>query len=445
MLRTTLALVAAALSLLGPSTIFAQEPARRDLTGTVSDESGIAIAHATVRTWQAWPIHGISYYCPGCYADCGKLVQADEDGRWCITSVDASLQFTVLATAEGFIPAITRKHDPADGPLHITLKRRDASLLRPAQVVRGRVLGSDGNPLEGAVVEPEMVWWGGWKSGSGGAVAGLDPMAVTNDKGEFALAYKDDCDGMDLRVEAPAHAQALFKRTASGTEARDLRLVFGVTIRGRLVKDGEPAHGIEVGVCSVDRSSDANFERHTIGTGVTGKFEFANLNPGRDYVVYPLMDSARKLGSGVPRRVHAGADKSTADAGDLALAPGHRVAGRVQMPAGASLALPAKVMLSGELAWDSQAVDVKPDGTFELSEVPTGVYELNVIMKGFEPSERNASFCGAQRLMGKVDRDIDLVCLMSPAGTSGRSGITSTEAPLRGYEDAIPAQPPAPK
>src|SRR5712671_7444020 len=93
MARLIFALLAAALSLVAaPSAPGQDEPARRDFTGTVSDEAGNPVPLATVHIWQAWPVRGVAYYCPGCYADCGKTARADDDGRYAISSVDASLQ-----------------------------------------------------------------------------------------------------------------------------------------------------------------------------------------------------------------------------------------------------------------------------------------------------------------------------------------------------------------
>jgi hypothetical protein len=362
------------------------------------------------------------------------MVQADEDGRYAISSVDASMQYALVIAAEGFAPAISPLHDPADGPLHMRLVRRPIDSLRPAQRIKARVLGADGRPLEGAAVEPGTIYQGGWKGQHPGSDPGVDLLAVTNARGEFVLAAKDAADGMDLVVRAPDHAQMLFPRIATDGGAPDLRLITGAAIRGHVLKDGQPVPRVEVGLCTAEPRA-TNPERHWLRSGPAGEFEFLNLNPDRDYFVYVGMESARDLGAAVPRTVHAGADKSWIDAGDLELSAGHRLAGRIAMPAGAAIPHTAALFLSDTRTDDLQSTEIKPDGSFALTQIPAGVYSLGVAMVGYQPSPRNPSYSGGHRLMGKITGDLDsFVILMEPAATPSSSDARTIDAPLKSYE-----------
>jgi hypothetical protein len=67
--------------LIGAQTVIAEPTAR--LSGRVLSD-GKPVPGASVMVNRAWPIKGLSYYCPGCYLDCGKSAKTNELGEWSI-------------------------------------------------------------------------------------------------------------------------------------------------------------------------------------------------------------------------------------------------------------------------------------------------------------------------------------------------------------------------
>ncbi len=174
------------------------------LTGKVSDSDGKPVAGAMVMIWAAGVKHGYSTYCPGCYADCGKRAVTDDAGSFAIAHVDPELRFRLLVVREGYAPVFVEKVDPFGGPSAVKLSRR-SSPDDAHRVVHGHVVGPRGEPLAGAVVEAEAVAYqdkNGNDSRTWGAPKGLDPLAVTNELGDFEIAYAKPASSITVMVRA---------------------------------------------------------------------------------------------------------------------------------------------------------------------------------------------------------------------------------------------------
>jgi hypothetical protein len=89
-------------------------------------------------------------------------------------------------------------------------------------------------------------------------------------------------------------------------------------------------------------------------------------------------------GAAVRKIVNVAGDKTTTDAGTLAVQPGRRIAGTVVVPEGATIPPHTQIMLSLTVDSDSQRVEVRPDGTFSFEGVPPGGAELYVRIPGLE-------------------------------------------------------------
>ena len=104
--------------------------------------------------------------------------------------MDPDLIFRLLAVAEGYTPSFLPKQaDPAAGPVTFTLTPHDLDKRDAALVLRGRVLDEDGKPVPQAVVEP--YGFGKGNTTHFGRLKGFDPLAVTNNKGEFRLGVPE--------------------------------------------------------------------------------------------------------------------------------------------------------------------------------------------------------------------------------------------------------------
>jgi hypothetical protein len=407
-MRTTL--LVAALAVLGS---IARADAPR-LAGRVVDEQGAPLGGARVLLYTAAVRVGTSPMCPSCWADCAKSATTSADGAFHIDALDPQLVFRVLVVAEGFKPTFVEKVDPAAGPVRATLARFPAD-LDPQKVIRGKVSDAHGKPVVGATVSPIGAKVGGrrWY----GQVNGVDSVAVTNAAGEFMIVCDTAGTALDLEVEARGLASARVPLLGAGETPHALTLGDGATVNGRLVRDGKPLAGVEVGLVSADRGMEQFAGPYRVGTDAEGRFSFTNVMPDRAYVLYGAMSAMAGHGAVEVKTVSVAGHGSTADAGVLGVGPSHRVAGRVVLSDGKPLPAGTRVMLSRDSAWDSQIAEAGPDGRFAFEGVPPELVNLGVTVRGYHVSEANASLdrLNGLSLMGLVDGDVtDLTVQLDP-------------------------------
>ncbi|MGD0815574.1 MAG: hypothetical protein ABSA83_18430 [Verrucomicrobiota bacterium] len=390
--------------------------ARPDLTGSVTGKGGALLpVPATVFIDTAGPRSGSSTFCPSCYADCVKQSRTDANGGFKIESLDPQLIFRILAVAKGYQPQYASKVDPAKGaPVKIELEPIDSGNAAPECSLRGRVVNAKGAPIEGAVVERQGVETkdGG---GSWGSLPGIDPLAVTDEKGEFLITSKKPFEMMTVKVTARMYADKHFQKLASGATRHELVMTEGAALTGRVLLDGKPLPDVSVGVSAVDRTAGNYLGHFEIGTDARGGFMFVNLPPDADFHVYTLMSTMGKFGSVAPRQVHTGKDGETTDAGDLVAGPAHRLAGRVALSDGRPVPADTRLLISRQGAWDSLQVTLDKDGSFDVTGVPSENISLSVRTAGYHVSGRNLSVdqLNPFQLIGRVDRDItNLVFLL---------------------------------
>src|SRR6266581_1678295 len=255
--RDAIAAIAASLLVIPVHSLAAD---RLTLTGKVTDAAGKPLDHATVMVYEAGVKQGYSTVCPSCYADCGKRALTDSAGKFTISSISPDLFFELLIVHEGYLPTFLRRVDPAKPAPTAALHRRE-SVTDARRVLRGLVVDTRRRPIRDAVVQPQGIlaetpvgMWGPLF----GSIPGLEPVAVTNDKGEFELGHVKPFDAMVLQVEARGMAPKIFTSLASGTERHTLAVTEGATIRGRFLQSGKPVPNAEVGLIARKHGWGAN-------------------------------------------------------------------------------------------------------------------------------------------------------------------------------------------
>ncbi len=436
MLARPTVLACVACSFLSPLAGHAQEN-RPGISGVVRDDAGAPVAGATVYVWTAGVKVGYSTFCPGCYADCGKHDAADEQGHFQIDSLDPELTFKLLAVAEGHQPTFVPRVDPAKGEaIAIALPRRAAEPADSLRVLRGRIVDAEGEPIATAAVEAEMVMWRdeqGQLTGRGGAVEGLDPVAITNEQGEFVLTYKDPTVTWTIEVEARGFARRIIPDLAAGATIHEIQLQRGSAIVGRLVHDGKPVPGAQVGIAHTDRIFPNWLGEETIGTDADGRFVFVNVPAGTEWAVYGTMNSVRHLGGTDASVIRTGADETETDVGDVTITPAFRLSGRVVLEDGEPIPPGMRIFISRDSARDSQSADLPADGSFHFAGLPRDGYSIGASIKGYRHSRANPRL--AWSIEGLIDRDIDgFVILMEP-GQEDFNGLSAGKfkgVPLQG-------------
>jgi hypothetical protein len=202
----------------------------------------------------------------------------------------------LLVVRNGYTAAFVERVDPARGSATAALVPR-AAVDDAARVVRGRVVDTHGRPLRDVVVLPQGV-----ETVSAGCIYfttnGLEPVAVTNAKGEFELAYKEKAKGIMLRVEARGMATR-FIAVPTGAEPKTITVSEGAVIRGRLVHRGKPVAGAEIGLIAQDTGAFGMHLKITgnpypevrIGTLADGSFVIPNVPVPVEWYLYGTMES----------------------------------------------------------------------------------------------------------------------------------------------------------
>lgn len=406
-----------------------------DLSGVVKTKDGKPAA-ATVFIYTAAPKEGVGILCPSCYADCRKRAITDAQGWFKIEDLDPALIFRVLVVAEAHQPEFVTKVDPANGPLDVRLKAVSGGETLDKQL-RGKVSDAKGNPVVGAVVNIRGVTRG--ESTRFGGNPNVDPVAVTDSKGHFVFHSTEPFDAAGIDVEAPLLAKRVFRSLATGGQVHELKLGEGVSIKGRLLKDGDPVGRVQVGVAGAERRSEVFLGDYVVGTDADGRFLFVNMPPRSQFYAYGIMQSLGLKGTMRARSIKTGDDESELDLGDIELTRSYTVAGRVKLTDGGTIPEKTRLLLSRSQAWDTLQATLTDDGAFRFGGVPPEAVSLSVRVKGYRLTDRNGSFDPGNpfRLEGRVNGHIqDLTIEMEPGEPQNfRASVAGLEdEPLRGIE-----------
>jgi hypothetical protein len=403
------------ITLILASSFFSLATDRAVITGTVSDNLGKPLKDATVMVWHAGVKKGYSTYCPSCYRDCGKRTMTDAAGSFTIVNLDPELWFELLVVRDGYTPTFIEKVDPAiAGPRAVSLTQR-ATVNDPTRVVRGRVVDSHGRALRDAVVLPEGVTTqiNGGNHSIYGTIKGLDPIAVTDSRGRFDLAYSQEASGMMLQVEARGMATKLVA-VPTGAKRQTITVFDGAAIRGRLLNQGKPVAGAEVGLIAQDKGGFGDnlkivgnpYPEVRIGTQDDGSFLIPNVPVPVAWYVYAKMESIASLGATNPVETSTVHNGELLNVDDLEIVPGHQLRGRVTLSDGAGIPDGMRITIAPDRVWDSQTVLIGPDGTFGFRSLPTGKYEIFPSVRGYRLQNKQRT------IEIIIDKDIDTFALV---------------------------------
>jgi hypothetical protein len=441
--RLTARICLSSLCLLLAGLGLAEEPiSKPDLSGTIRDEIGRPLPGATVFIYTAAPKDGPGILCPSCYVDCGKQATTGADGRFRIEDLDPELLLRVLVVGKGYQPEFVPNVDPAEQVVDVTLKPVSAG-EEPNQRMRGRVVDAEGHPVPGAVVRVRGVTRG--SSTRYGGNPDIDPVAVTDDAGAFVIHGREPFDAVGVNIEARGLAKRSFERLSTGDILHELTLTEGVSVAGRVLHEGEPLAGVEIGVAGADRSAGIFVGDFSVGTDDDGRFLFVNLPPRTDYYMYGIMRSLGERGAIPARAFRSEEDGSLFEFGDLTLQPGFKVEGRIRLADGEAVPENTRVLLARQQAWDSIETIADTEGRFRFAGVPAESISLTARVPGYTYSLRNASLdtLNPFRLIGRVHADkTDLIVELEPGDgreSMGGSSQALRQEPLRGAEAADPA------
>ncbi|MBL9137920.1 MAG: hypothetical protein JNK85_18790 [Verrucomicrobiales bacterium] len=411
-----------------------------DLNGRVMGAGGIPVVGAEVLVHTAGPRVGTSGLCPSCYPDCRKRVTTDATGAFEIEALDDSLLFRLLVVAKDHVPVFVAKVDPGAGAVEARLERVDWGSIPAERRIQGRLLGPEGEPVADATVSVEGVELS--QGTRWGAVSEVDPLAVTDKAGAFALATKEPLKAVHALVEAPNLAKQ-WMRLVPGRVAMG-RLRTGVRVSGRVIAGTTPVTNVIIGIAGASRRAGEWMGSFNAMTDAHGEFTVANLPANLEYFVYGMMDSFRDRGAVVTRKFRLGVDGSESNVGELKVVNAHRVAGRIRLSNGGKVPARTRLWFAREEAWDAIQVELDDQGRFEIKGVPPEAVSLGLHLQGYRMAQKNPNLDWLNgKIIGRVDRDIlDLTIVLEPGNWKGGREDAPRgrnpyprDMPLRGVKD----------
>jgi hypothetical protein len=377
------------------------------LEGIIGAAGGQPVSNAWVFVYSAAPREGPSVLCPTCYPDCVKRTRTDARGEFKIEPVNPSLMFRLLVLAKGYRPDFIKDVDPMFGSGHLTLKPLKMTNTPMENRVTAKLIDPAGHPVPGARINVEGTRYGPY-SYSSTTSGKVDPMAVSDENGEFFLDCTNDISAITVGIEPRGLAKR--RMWLDTGKAHLIRLKEGVAVVGRLLNNDQPVTGASVSMNTEDRSSEVFMRGFDVATDTEGRFKLPNIPANNRFVLYTKMKEMQDLGVALaPRRLATGADGATVDLGDLKVGPAYALRGRIVTADGQPLPSRAHIYLGLEDAWDNQDIRTDDEGRFEFLGVPAESVSLSVRVTGYRISARNPSkdWLNEGRLVGRLTDNIE--------------------------------------
>ena len=288
---------------------------------------------------------------------------------------------------DGYAAQFVNKVDPQKGPAETAQLKTRTPPKEASQFVRGRVVDSHGDPVADAVVEQNGITFrnasGNVVTRFGGTDGWIDAIAVSNQNGEFELAFGRPAIQIIMSVSPRGMAAKLFTEP-TGEERKTLVVTPGATVKGRLVRDGKPVANAEMGLSTHSRRSDSILPDMRIGTREDGTFAITNVPPGRIWYLYGVMESLAGQGTAADvKLLQTKDDGEEVNVGDVEVKPAYTLRGKLVLADQKPLPPKTTIFIAKDGPSDTQTVTLDDNGRFEFKGLGSGVYQLSPSVKGY--------------------------------------------------------------
>ncbi|MDV6031182.1 MAG: hypothetical protein F9B45_13970 [Phycisphaera sp. RhM] len=387
-----------------------------ELSGRVVDSEEAPVAGAIVVVSTAKPRVGPATTCPSCYRDCTKRTTTDSNGRFSIPDLSDSLLFSLAAGGAGYQGQVSEHFDPTLKP-EIKFELEPIQRTETIEVLRGRVINLDGDPIAGAQVRPHNILRS--NGIGGGSDRSVTPLTLTDAEGVFEMSVGDHIQWIDLRINASAHAPAQTRWSRSGDDGLSISLGAGADLRGRLVFRGRPVAGVEVGLVQKNRMMGSIVTPQEVFTDESGVFTFEQLPPELDYALYTHTGQAAS--AVLPLSfVQAPRHGELADLGDIPAVEPRRLSVTVTTSDGAPLPSDSYVYIGRRYGWRGSQLPLeqKTTSTVSILDAAPEVYQVGVRAKGYTVLETQPTLNVDLSRSYSVDASVEssVVFILQPTG-----------------------------
>ncbi len=338
-----------------------------------------------------------------------------------------------------------------------------ARIDREQIVLRGVVLGPDGRPIEGVKVTHIDASGQRVEEAKTGA-KGVFSLKVGLKKWGYYYTLKVEASGLATQLfqlvpEQAADSTSVVGVDEKGALSRPLILAPGVTVTGRLVRNGKPVGLTAVALTVVralfsDDAADRGAGSPETKTDQHGAFRFEHVLSDSKLLLYAKRGALDDGETVAPVFVVTGADGTAVEAGDIEIVRGKTLAGRVVFSDGKKPYQKAELVVSPDFTDDRVSVELDQQGRFRVNGLPAGPVSVSFwfsdkesiepLLAGYRLSPRNkcADPETGPSLEGRLDQDItDLTILFEPDPAHRRRGLVNRNwdvdpAVVADFEDA---------
>lgn len=408
------------------------------LDGVIFGADDQPLAHAWVSVFSASPRDGQkSTILIKHYPECGRYTRTDAEGRFVFKGLSKERLYRLLVSAPGYRPDYIREADPEFGGAQLKLRRARLTNAPPSRRITARLIDPRGRPVPGARIEVN-----GYRAGdtsfSSTLTSRAEPLAVTDEVGEFTLHCGTGVDALSVSVEGARLARRRLWLTPG--EAHLIRLHPGSTVTGRLLDAGnKPVPGSFLNMETDDQSAAVSMRGFEVATDVNGRFSFTHMPAETKFQLSTPSKEREAINAGLTARmITTGTNGGTLALGDLIVTAAHALRGRVVLNDGGIVPDRTRISLGVRNARTIRSATLDADGWFEFLAVPAGEVSLRLQIPGYRISAKNPSkdWQNEGSIVGRLQADheqffIELEPVTKPPTPAPTTNRQPNDQPLR--------------